>query len=157
MWRPRSEPYCLAKRIYRSRECRHRRTNESCRIGEAANPGPGLRDKQREQCKLGEVFVRSQNQLDSTSEWCKALGYKIHNIKGDGNCLYTCLGKELEMTGNQVRQSIMDKANLYCNEIFKFDTEGEEFIYFLKETGDRNQWGGANQIAIFATMDNFKD
>eukprot|EP00972_Heterocapsa_arctica_P013075 1921478-Heterocapsa_arctica.AAC.1 len=42
--------------------------------------------------------------MDSKSEWCKALGYKIHNIRGDGNCLYTRLGKALEMTGNQVRE-----------------------------------------------------
>eukprot|EP00972_Heterocapsa_arctica_P083357 12283624-Heterocapsa_arctica.AAC.1 len=131
-------------------------TIESCRIGEAANPGPGLHDKQHKQCKLNDFFIRSQNQIDFKSEWCKALGYKIHNIKGDGNCLYTCLGKELEMTGDQVRQSIMDKANLYWNEVFKVDTEGEEFINFIRETGYINQWGGANQIAIFAKMEHIK-
>eukprot|EP00972_Heterocapsa_arctica_P012466 1831463-Heterocapsa_arctica.AAC.1 len=33
---------------------------ESCRIGEAANPGPGLHDKQHKQLKMGELFIRSQ-------------------------------------------------------------------------------------------------
>eukprot|EP00972_Heterocapsa_arctica_P027872 4098624-Heterocapsa_arctica.AAC.1 len=50
----------------------------------------------------------------------------------------------------------MDKANLYWNEIFKYDIEGEEFIDFLKETGDISQWGGANQITIFANVENIK-
>eukprot|EP00972_Heterocapsa_arctica_P043016 6343331-Heterocapsa_arctica.AAC.1 len=101
MWGPRYKSFGLAKRIDRSRECRHRKQIESCRIGEAANPGPGLHDKRHKQCKLYDFFIRSQDQIDSKSEWCKALGFKVHNIKGDGNCLYTCLGKELEMTGNQ--------------------------------------------------------
>eukprot|EP00972_Heterocapsa_arctica_P011182 1639145-Heterocapsa_arctica.AAC.1 len=43
---------CLAEQIDKSRECRHRRTNESCRIGEASNPGPGLRNEQHKQFKV---------------------------------------------------------------------------------------------------------
>eukprot|EP00972_Heterocapsa_arctica_P047475 7001436-Heterocapsa_arctica.AAC.1 len=62
----------------------------------------------------------------------------------------------MEMTGNQVRQSIIDKANLYWSNIFEFDIEGEEFMNFTSETGDRNHWGGAKQIAIFAKMANIK-
>eukprot|EP00972_Heterocapsa_arctica_P081871 12065539-Heterocapsa_arctica.AAC.1 len=60
------------------------------------------------------------------------------------------------MTGNQVRDSIIAKANLYCNDMFDFGIEGEEFIHFLSETGDRKLWGGARQIAIFAKMENIK-
>eukprot|EP00972_Heterocapsa_arctica_P050966 7491691-Heterocapsa_arctica.AAC.1 len=60
------------------------------------------------------------------------------------------------MTGNQVRQSIIDKANLYWNDMFEFDIEGDEFINFLRGKGDRNQWGGAKQIVIFAKMENLK-
>eukprot|EP00972_Heterocapsa_arctica_P009921 1459824-Heterocapsa_arctica.AAC.1 len=62
--------------------------------------------------------------MDSKSEWCKALGYTIHNIRGDGNGLYTSLGKDLEMKGNQVRESIIEQASLYCSVIFVFDTDG---------------------------------
>eukprot|EP00972_Heterocapsa_arctica_P026162 3853208-Heterocapsa_arctica.AAC.1 len=50
----------------------------------------------------------------------------------------------------------MDKANLYWYDIFEYDIEGEEFIHFLKETSDRNQWGGASQMAIFAKRENIK-
>eukprot|EP00972_Heterocapsa_arctica_P053685 7909448-Heterocapsa_arctica.AAC.1 len=60
------------------------------------------------------------------------------------------------MTGNQVRQSIIAKANLYWNDMFEFDFEGEEFINFRSGTGDRNQWGGARQIVTFAKMENIK-
>eukprot|EP00972_Heterocapsa_arctica_P035139 5173583-Heterocapsa_arctica.AAC.1 len=96
-----------------NRECRNRRAIGSCRIGEAANPGPGLDNKQHTQFKLGDFFGTNHIQMGSNSEWCKALGYKIHSIRGDGNCLYTSLGKDLELTGNQVRESIIAKANLY--------------------------------------------
>eukprot|EP00972_Heterocapsa_arctica_P083898 12362187-Heterocapsa_arctica.AAC.1 len=60
------------------------------------------------------------------------------------------------MTRNQVRESIIAKANLYCNDMFEFDFEGEKFINFLSGTGDRQQWGGARQIAIFTNMENIK-
>eukprot|EP00972_Heterocapsa_arctica_P069548 10275174-Heterocapsa_arctica.AAC.1 len=49
-----------------------------------------------------------------------------------------------------------NKNNLYWNELFEYDIEGEEFINFLKETSDIHQWGGANQMAIFAKMENIK-
>eukprot|EP00972_Heterocapsa_arctica_P112323 16431132-Heterocapsa_arctica.AAC.1 len=60
------------------------------------------------------------------------------------------------MNGAQVRQRIIEKANLYWIEVFEYDIEGEEFIHFLQETADRNQWGGANQMAIFAKMEHIK-
>eukprot|EP00972_Heterocapsa_arctica_P107799 15876515-Heterocapsa_arctica.AAC.1 len=60
------------------------------------------------------------------------------------------------MTGDQVRESIIAKASLYCNDIFDFDLEGEEFKHFLSGTGDITQWGGARQIAIFAKLENIK-
>eukprot|EP00972_Heterocapsa_arctica_P042263 6230037-Heterocapsa_arctica.AAC.1 len=47
--------------------------------------------------------------MDSKAEWCKALGPRIENIKGNGNCLYTSLGKALEMNGNQLRDNIVNK------------------------------------------------
>eukprot|EP00972_Heterocapsa_arctica_P088771 13089346-Heterocapsa_arctica.AAC.1 len=94
--------------------------------------------------------------MDSKSEWCKALGFNIENIRGDGNCLYISLGKTLEMTGNQVRESIVEKANLYWSVIFEFDTDWEEFINFLSETSDNKQRGGARQVTRFAKMENNK-
>eukprot|EP00972_Heterocapsa_arctica_P073754 10888917-Heterocapsa_arctica.AAC.1 len=60
------------------------------------------------------------------------------------------------MNGAQVRQIIIGNANMYWNKIFEHDNEGEEFINFLHGTSDRNQWGGANQMAMFANMENIK-
>eukprot|EP00972_Heterocapsa_arctica_P107400 15819285-Heterocapsa_arctica.AAC.1 len=60
----------------------------------------------------------------------------------------------MQMNGAQVRQSIINNTNLYCNAMFEYDTEGDEFINFLQEAADRNQWGGANQMAMFAKMEN---
>eukprot|EP00972_Heterocapsa_arctica_P039788 5862935-Heterocapsa_arctica.AAC.1 len=82
-------------RIDRSRENNKKRKIYSLRIGEAENPGPQQQNKQARQRKLGDFFVKNQRHIDSKSEWCKAKGYTIHNIKGDGNCLYTCLGKDM--------------------------------------------------------------
>eukprot|EP00972_Heterocapsa_arctica_P051801 7620325-Heterocapsa_arctica.AAC.1 len=60
------------------------------------------------------------------------------------------------MTGNQVRESIIEQTNLYWSVIFEFDTDGEEFIHFLSGTSDKKQWGGARQMARFPKMENIK-
>eukprot|EP00972_Heterocapsa_arctica_P048671 7173422-Heterocapsa_arctica.AAC.1 len=89
----------------------------------------------------------------SKAEWCKVLGLRIENIKGDGQCLYTSLGKALEMNGNQVRDSIVEQYDMHWCEVMDFDIDGDEHINFLGETADRKQWGGARQVAIFARME----
>eukprot|EP00972_Heterocapsa_arctica_P021827 3209609-Heterocapsa_arctica.AAC.1 len=94
--------------------------------------------------------------MDSKAEWCKALGLRIENIKGNGNSLYTSLGKALEMNGNQVRDSIMEKSNMHWSEVMYADIDGDEYINFLGETADRKQCGGARQVAIFARMENVR-
>eukprot|EP00972_Heterocapsa_arctica_P020028 2956353-Heterocapsa_arctica.AAC.1 len=45
---------------------------------------------------------------------------------------------------------------MHWQNIFEYDDEGEEFISFLQETSDRTQWGGANQMAMFAKLENIK-
>eukprot|EP00972_Heterocapsa_arctica_P102189 15057427-Heterocapsa_arctica.AAC.1 len=92
--------------------------------------------------------------MDSTSKWCKALGFKIENIRGDGNCLYSSLGKALELNGNQVRDSIVEQSNMHWSDICDFDLDGEEYINFLGGTADKKQWGGTREVAIFARMGN---
>eukprot|EP00972_Heterocapsa_arctica_P084241 12410650-Heterocapsa_arctica.AAC.1 len=36
----------------------------------------------------------------------------VENIAGDGNCLYACLGRSRELTGDKVRQIIYDNADI---------------------------------------------
>eukprot|EP00972_Heterocapsa_arctica_P048478 7145460-Heterocapsa_arctica.AAC.1 len=132
---------CLIEQGDINRECRHRRNIKFCRIGEASHPGPGLDNKQQHQLKLGDFFCRNRIHMDSKSEWCKALSFKIENVRGHGNCLYPSLGKTLEMNGNQVRDSIVDKSKMHWSDIFDFDLDGEEYINFLGETADRKQRG----------------
>eukprot|EP00972_Heterocapsa_arctica_P024968 3680298-Heterocapsa_arctica.AAC.1 len=62
----------------------------------------------------------------------------------------------MEMNGAQVRQRIIEKANIHWQENFEYDNEGEEFIHFLQETSGRNKWGGANQMAMCAKMEHIK-
>eukprot|EP00972_Heterocapsa_arctica_P021184 3118529-Heterocapsa_arctica.AAC.1 len=50
--RPNKSMPCLINMEDTNRESRHRRQIESCRIGEAANPGPGLDNEQHKQLKL---------------------------------------------------------------------------------------------------------
>eukprot|EP00972_Heterocapsa_arctica_P029809 4392131-Heterocapsa_arctica.AAC.1 len=61
--------------------------------------------------------------MDSKSEWCKALGFNIENIRGDGTCLYSSMRKALEMSGHQVRDSIVDKYNMHWSDILEFDLD----------------------------------
>eukprot|EP00972_Heterocapsa_arctica_P017008 2512637-Heterocapsa_arctica.AAC.1 len=94
--------------------------------------------------------------MGSKAERCQALGLRIENIKGDGNRIYTSLGKAIEMNGNQVRDIIVEKHNMHWCDIMEFDIDGEEYINFLGETDDRKQWGGARQVAISARTENVR-
>eukprot|EP00972_Heterocapsa_arctica_P055752 8224323-Heterocapsa_arctica.AAC.1 len=42
--------------------------------------------------------------------WCKEKGYSIENIAGDGNCLFACLGKSRQLSGDKVRKIIYENA-----------------------------------------------
>eukprot|EP00972_Heterocapsa_arctica_P059712 8805760-Heterocapsa_arctica.AAC.1 len=52
---------------------RHRRKVESCRIGEAANPGPGLDNKQHKQLNMVyfvvEIIYRKTSKLSGVKLW----------------------------------------------------------------------------------------
>eukprot|EP00972_Heterocapsa_arctica_P042336 6239484-Heterocapsa_arctica.AAC.1 len=90
---------------------------------------------------MGDFLCKHHVLKDSKAEWCKNLGLNIEHIKGDGNCLYTCLGKALEMDGHQVRNSIVDKSNVHWQDTMAFDLDGEEYINFLSGTSGTQQWG----------------
>eukprot|EP00972_Heterocapsa_arctica_P057646 8503294-Heterocapsa_arctica.AAC.1 len=79
---------------------------------------------------------------------------KLKESKGDGNCLYTCLGKSRNLNGDQVRQILVEKAAEHWNQTMDYDADGSGLEHFIKETQDRKEWGGYEQIAAFAR--NFK-
>ncbi len=62
------------------------------------------------------MFVKI-TRMDAKAEWCKLRGLRIENIIGDGNCLYTCLGKKMELSGHQLRQAIVEQANMCWSDI----------------------------------------
>eukprot|EP00972_Heterocapsa_arctica_P089690 13227552-Heterocapsa_arctica.AAC.1 len=65
-------------------------------------------------------------------------------------------GKALEMDKNLARDSIVEQSNVHWKDTMDFDLDGEEFINFLGETADRNEWGGARQVAIFSRIANVR-
>eukprot|EP00972_Heterocapsa_arctica_P072812 10750898-Heterocapsa_arctica.AAC.1 len=69
-------------------------------IGEATNPGPSQQN-QGKQSKLGEYLHQHHTKNDDKDMWCREKGFTIENIAGDGNCLYACLGRSRELTGDK--------------------------------------------------------
>eukprot|EP00972_Heterocapsa_arctica_P070183 10367642-Heterocapsa_arctica.AAC.1 len=63
--------------------------------------------------KLGEYFHQKHIMTDDKAERCKDKGYSIDNIAGDGNCLYTSLGRSRKLSGNQVGQIIHIKSEAH--------------------------------------------
>eukprot|EP00972_Heterocapsa_arctica_P055623 8204270-Heterocapsa_arctica.AAC.1 len=61
------------------------------RTGEASNPGPD--GNMVKQSNIGDFFHHKHMENDDKDMWCKEKGFYVENIAGDGNCLYTCLGK----------------------------------------------------------------
>ncbi len=68
--------------------------------------------------------------------WCKENGFSIENIAGDGNCLYTCLGKSRRLTGERVRQIIHDNADRLWSTHMLYDIDDSELADFKKRTLD---------------------
>eukprot|EP00972_Heterocapsa_arctica_P088288 13020279-Heterocapsa_arctica.AAC.1 len=96
---------------------------ENCRIGEASNPGPGEINRQSNQIKLVDFFHKMHTPKDDKAERCREKGFTTESIKGDGNCLHTCLGKSRKLSGNQGRQIIHSRAVDLWEQIVEFDTD----------------------------------
>ena len=119
------------------------------RIGEASNPGPKEHQKQK---KISDYINYNQAEKDAKSIWCEEKGYRIENIAGDGNCLYTCLGKSKRIDGNRVRQIMRDNADRLWAEVMKHDEASEDLEEFKNKTMDRTIWGQFEQIIIWSRI-----
>eukprot|EP00972_Heterocapsa_arctica_P044183 6522426-Heterocapsa_arctica.AAC.1 len=60
---------------------------------------------------------------DDKAEWRSEKGVNIKSIRGDGNCLYTCLGKNKKLSGNQVRQIIHRRAVEFWQQCMEYDID----------------------------------
>eukprot|EP00972_Heterocapsa_arctica_P031681 4666324-Heterocapsa_arctica.AAC.1 len=78
----------------------HKEQFQSCRIGEAGNPGPGEDKQQFTHMKMVDFFGGMHILKDERAEWCREKGLSIQRIRGDGNSIYTCLGKNMELDGD---------------------------------------------------------
>eukprot|EP00972_Heterocapsa_arctica_P021979 3233052-Heterocapsa_arctica.AAC.1 len=73
-------------------------------IGEAANLGPGVNNKQLRQTKMGDFDGGAHHLRDEKVECCREKRLAIHRVRRHGNCRYTCLGKHKKI-GRQPGQS----------------------------------------------------
>eukprot|EP00972_Heterocapsa_arctica_P033664 4953769-Heterocapsa_arctica.AAC.1 len=72
----------------------------------------------------------------------KKTKYKIENIAGDGNCLYASLGRSRKLSGNKVRQILLDKSEAHWKEHMEIDIDGSAYNKFRIQTMDKKEWGG---------------
>eukprot|EP00972_Heterocapsa_arctica_P055061 8120863-Heterocapsa_arctica.AAC.1 len=86
------------------------------------------------------------NLKDERAEWCREKGFVIQRVRGDGNCLYTCLGKSINLEGDQTRHLLIEKVNGCWDKIMEHDLDGSGLAHFIEGPGDINKWGGAEQI-----------
>eukprot|EP00972_Heterocapsa_arctica_P097281 14352142-Heterocapsa_arctica.AAC.1 len=82
---------------------------------------------------------------DDKAEWCKERGFSIESIRGDGNCLYTCLGKSRNLFGHQVRQIIHTKAELHWKQNMEYDIDGSGYDILMEQMLEIKEWGGFEQ------------
>eukprot|EP00972_Heterocapsa_arctica_P056181 8289254-Heterocapsa_arctica.AAC.2 len=90
---------------------RHRRRVENCRIGEAANPGPGLDNKQHKQLNMCDFFGKTMS-----SNIPKLNGARVWDSESktskEMELVFTHVwGQTLEM--DQVRNSIVEQSNMH--------------------------------------------
>eukprot|EP00972_Heterocapsa_arctica_P042998 6339991-Heterocapsa_arctica.AAC.1 len=66
-------------------------------------------------------------------------GYTIENIAGDGNCLYSCLGRSRNIDGYKVRTIIHDNAEILWSTHMQHDVDKSELEIFKQRTIDRKE------------------
>eukprot|EP00972_Heterocapsa_arctica_P080908 11924290-Heterocapsa_arctica.AAC.1 len=86
---------------------------------------------------------------DKRAERCREKRLIIERIRGDGDCLYSCLGKSMGLDGDHVRQIIVDRVEECWDQIMEHDLDGSALIHFIEEAKDRTEWGGAEHIYVF--------
>eukprot|EP00972_Heterocapsa_arctica_P065316 9643534-Heterocapsa_arctica.AAC.1 len=89
---------------------------------------------------------------DARAEWCREKRFIIERIRGDGNCLYTCLGKSVDLDGDQIRQIIVDRADECCKDLMEYDIDGSALAHSIEHTKDRTERGRAEHIGVFPTF-----
>eukprot|EP00972_Heterocapsa_arctica_P009548 1407363-Heterocapsa_arctica.AAC.1 len=84
---------------------------------------------------------RNHTLKDERAERCREKGLSIRRIRGDGNCRYTCLGKCMELDGDQIRQMLIDRLEECWQTIMEHDLDGSALAHFIEETQDRTKVG----------------
>lgn len=118
------------------------------RVGEAKNPGPGVGNSQVRQAKLADYGIGVH--VDARADWCRARGFEIERVRGDGNCLYTALGRSVGRDQGDVRSDIAGWANQHWADIVDIGAV-YSLADFFNETSEIGVWGGEAQIIVWAT------
>ena len=118
------------------------------RIGEAKHPGPKEEQVTRQR-KMDEFFHSDHTKKDYKNNWCAEKGLRIERIAGDGHCLYAALGKRRNLSSNEVRKILHDRAGDLWDCHLEFDHHQGALEDFKTETMDLDQWGGADQILMW--------
>eukprot|EP00972_Heterocapsa_arctica_P039533 5822964-Heterocapsa_arctica.AAC.1 len=71
----------------------------------------------------------------------------MQRVRGDGGCLYVCLGKSINLEGDQIIKLLIERANECWETIMEHDLDVSGLAHFIEETEHRKAWGGAEQIA----------
>eukprot|EP00972_Heterocapsa_arctica_P087359 12883714-Heterocapsa_arctica.AAC.1 len=56
----------------------------------------------------------------------------------------------MDLDGDQIRQAIVDRVEECWKNIMEHDIDGSALTHFLAEANNRKEWGGAEQIEVFA-------
>ena len=120
--------------------------SDSKRIGEAKNPGPGAGNSQVRQAKLADYGIGVH--VDARADWCRARGFEVDRVRGDGNCLYTALGRSIGRDQAEVRADVVDFA---LHEWRNLGDIGAVYSLedFVAETSGEGVWGGEAQIIVW--------
>eukprot|EP00972_Heterocapsa_arctica_P061905 9126015-Heterocapsa_arctica.AAC.1 len=71
--------------------------------------GRGMESVRRLRSNLVISLVRFTS-LRMRADWCRNKGHTVSWVRGDRNCLYTCLGKGPGMEPDEIRNDIVNKA-----------------------------------------------
>lgn len=87
----------------------------------------------------------------------KVFTWKVHDVPGDGNCLFSALGKSLGSSAQQLRKTAVEWASVPGQKLngelvsdwiqWNFGVTSSQYLSHLSRNGI---WGGANEMSFLA-------
>ncbi|CAI5707790.1 hypothetical protein KXD40_008237 [Peronospora effusa] len=111
--------------------------------------------KNKKKNKKSLSYVVNDDVLKLMRKQLADIGCKLHEVKGDGNCLFRALSDQLfgdQQQYQQVREKIVNYLEQHRNDFEPFMEDEEKFEKYCDRMRDNGTWGGNQELYAAARL-----